>query len=98
MLQLLKLPSPYYAIIGLAFFLIIYLLKKKSLSNLELSTLIFVIIDSIGVVAGVNVCRVSFTATQCGDTPIEQIYLFIGGFAVIYASGKDLWSKVQEIE
>jgi hypothetical protein len=97
-LELLKLPSPCYAIIGLAVFLTAYLLKKRSFSGLELSTLIFVIIDSIGVVAGVNVCRVSFTATNCGDTPIDQIYLFIGGFAVIYVSCKDLWGKVGEIE
>ncbi|MGI4736113.1 MAG: hypothetical protein ACRYG7_13130 [Janthinobacterium lividum] len=96
--QFLKLPSPYYAIIGLVVFLAAYLLKKKSFSGLELSTLIFVIIDSIGVIAGINVAKVSLTATECGDTPIDQIYLFIGGFAVIYVSCKDLWGKYKEIE
>jgi hypothetical protein len=96
--QLLKLPSPYYAIIGLIVFLTAYLLKRKSFSGLELGTLIFVIIDSIGVIAGINVAKVSIGVTECGDTPIEQIYLFIGGFAVVYVSCKDLWGKYREIE
>jgi hypothetical protein len=59
--------------------------------------LIFVIIDSIGIIAGINVAIISFGPPSCGQTPVEQIYIFIGGFAVIYVSFKDIWNKYLEI-
>lgn len=82
----------------MALYLLSFLIKRKSFSGLDLTALIFVIIDSIGIIAGINVAIISFGPSSCGQTPVEQIYIFIGGFAVIYVSCKDIWNKYLDIQ
>jgi len=78
-------------------YLLVFLIKRHPLTAPDFTALIFVVVDSVGVIVDINVARISLTATRCSDTPIEQIYLFIGGFAVLYLCCKDLWSKHKEI-
>lgn len=97
MVQLLNLPSPYYALLGIALYLVALLLKKRSFVAPDLTTLIFVVLDSLGVVAGINVIRASCTVAQYSGMQNQELYLFIGGLTVLLVSCRDLWSKYREI-
>jgi hypothetical protein len=85
--------SIYSGVLLFIFYFIMKIIKKQT-TSLTLSEAIIIIIAGTSVVAGIKVCLLSFDKDLCKTTEIEQIYVFLGGFSVIWTSGMEIYSRI----
>ncbi|HVD97776.1 MAG TPA: hypothetical protein VNB90_06190 [Cytophagaceae bacterium] len=83
------------------FFFFIYLFKKifkRQTETLTLANAVIIILAGASIVGGVKVCLLAFNKNVCRTSEIEQIYVFIGGFAVIWIAVIELYTKILKPE
>jgi hypothetical protein len=79
------------------FFSLSICFKKLSKDNpytLTLTEAVIIILAGASVIGGIKVCLLSFNKVVCQTSEIEQMYVFIGGFAVIWTSAIELHGRI----
>jgi hypothetical protein len=75
--------------------LTIYLFSKfKQGSTPELGAGITVLLSGAGVIAGLQLCMITFSKFECNNNFMEtnRVYVFLGGAAIIWTSLSTLYS------
>jgi hypothetical protein len=79
------------------FFFFVYLFQKtfqRQTNTLTLTEAVIIILAGASVIGGIKVCLLSFNKVVCQTSEIEQMYVFIGGFAVIWTSAIELHGRI----
>lgn len=80
-----------------AFCFLVYFFKKisqRQAQSLTLAGAVIIILAGASVIGGIKVCLLSFNKELCRTSEIEQMYVFIGGFAVIWTSTMELYTRI----
>ena len=82
--------------IGVLMYAFLFLRRKKH-QELNLANAVIVFLGWVPLVGGFRVLLLSFNKSVCNPTEIEQVYIFIGGLAVIWTSFMELYKKYSAI-
>jgi hypothetical protein len=72
-------------------------LKEKKHQELDLANAVIVFLAWASLIGGFRVLFLSFNKSICNPTEIEQVYIFIGGLAVVWTSLMELYKKYSTI-